>query len=334
MYPLIKPLLFKLEPETAHKTALNSLQIAYQLKLTKLFAKSISHPINVMNMTFANPIGLAAGMDKNGDYIDALAALGFGFIEIGTLTPKPQIGNAKPRLFRLAKHESLINCLGFNNKGIDYAANKLANIQYRGVLGINIGKNKDTPLDQAVNDYLLGFRKLWKFASYITINISSPNTVGLRDLQHQEHLDQLLASLKHEQSSIQQQHDKYVPLVVKISPDLNPHELHEAAEVFLQQNIDGVIASNTTIDRSQLANTTYATLSGGLSGKLLDKQNTNVVAALYSILQNRIPIIASGGVSTIQSMKEKIDAGANLIQIYTGFIYHGPKLIPELAKYF
>ena len=249
-----------------------------------------------MGLQFKNPIGLAAGLDKNGDYIDALAALGFGFIEIGTLTPKPQSGNDKPRLFRLIKEKAIINRMGFNNKGIYYAKKKLAQLNYQGVLGINLGKNKDTPNENAADDYLQGMRELWQYASYFTINISSPNTQGLRELQEKKHLQHLLQQLKNEQQKIFAIQKKYVPLVVKISPDLSDAAILELAQVLLEEKIDGVIATNTTLARDKIANTKLAEQAGGLSGAPLSERNTAIIKVLANFLKGRIPIIASGGV--------------------------------------
>jgi len=279
-----------------------------------------------MGLSFPHPIGLAAGLDKNADYIDALATLGFSFIEIGTVTPKPQIGHSRPRLFRLPKQDAIINRMGFNNKGIDYVIRQLEKTSYRGILGINIGKNKDTPVEQAVDDYLLGFRRLWKYASYITLNISSPNTPGLRDLQQVDRLITLLTALKKEQHIIAKSH-RYIPLVVKISPDLSNIELRDLANILLQQQIDGVIATNTTIHREDIKNSPFAKEVGGLSGRPLQARSTQVIKQLHQLLQDKIPIIASGGVIDATAVQEKLNAGASLVQVYTGFIYQGPKII-------
>lgn len=329
MYSFIKKFLFSLKPEAAHKTALMGLQFAFLLGATRFLTKIPFQPRTVMDLTFPNLIGLAAGFDKNGDYIDALASLGFGFIEIGTVTPRPQSGNPHPRLFRLTEQQAIINRMGFNNKGIDHVVSRLEKSKYRGILGINIGKNKDTPLENALADYLISFRALWKYASYITINISSPNTPGLRDLQQSDRLAQLLAALKKEQQAIAPQ--KYVPLVVKISPDLSEHEVHDLAHILLAEKIDGVIATNTTISRDGVQSHPQASETGGLSGKPLQAQATSVLMQLHSILQDKLPIIASGGVMDEQSAQEKLNAGASLLQIYSGFIYHGPGLIKRLA---
>ncbi len=326
---LLKKLLFSLNPETAHNVALQSLALANKAGLIRPATKK-SKPTKLMGLTFPNPIGLAAGFDKSGDYIDALAALGFGFIEIGTVTPKPQIGNSKPRLFRLTEQEAIINRMGFNNKGIDHVVRQLEKTKYRGILGINIGKNKDTELENSIEDYLIGFRAFAPFASYITINISSPNTPGLRNLQHGELLNSLLCVLKQEQHSMSLNQKKYVPLVVKIAPDLSAEDLQSVASVFLKEKIDGVIATNTTISRVGVEKSPHRNEAGGLSGKPLQALSTNTIKQLHTILQDRIPIIASGGVMDAKSAQEKFQAGASLVQVYSGFVYSGPEIIGEL----
>lgn len=327
---LFQRLLLRLEPETAHRVALMSLAAAYQIGLTRHWPKPDKKPCQVMGLPFPNPLGLAAGLDKNGDYIDALASLGFGFIEIGTVTPKPQTGNPKPRLFRLPQQLAIINRLGFNNKGADYVANRLRQMHYRGILGINIGKNRDTPNTRAVQDYLYCLHKLWPYASYITINISSPNTEGLRNLHQPANLTALLSALKKEQCCIAEQQQKYIPLVVKISPDLTDTEITQVAEILLQQQIDGVIATNTTIIRPNLMSDTHHQEMGGLSGKPLFLPSTRVLQTLQGLLKDNIPIIASGGIMDSSSMQEKMNAGAKLCQIYTAFIYFGPPIIKQL----
>jgi dihydroorotate dehydrogenase len=329
-YTLIKKFLFLLPTEMSHHAALKSLQLAHTLKLT-FFFPIVSAPRTVMGLTFQNPIGLAAGLDKNGDYIDALAALGFGFIEIGTVTPKPQPGNPKPRLFRLVKDEALINRLGFNNKGVDYLIERVKQKKFTGILGINIGKNRDTPIEKAEGDYLYCLQKTYPHADYITINISSPNTSGLRDLQQSKLLKNLLHVLKAEQKLLADKHQKYVPLVVKISPDLSDEELSEVAEVMLAEKIDAVIATNTTLGREHLNDQSRAKEIGGLSGKPLKTRSTHIIKKLNELLQNQIPIIACGGVFTKADAAEKLTAGASLIQVYTGFIYRGPQIVQELA---
>jgi len=327
VYHLIKRALFKLDPEYAHYLTLTILTFCYRLGLTRFLAKSVKNSCEIMGLGFKNRVGLAAGMDKNGEYIDALASLGFGFIEIGTVTPKPQAGNPRPRLFRLVNQSAIINRMGFNSKGIDYVLAQLAKTRYKGILGINIGKNRDTPNEQAADDYLAGMRAFWRYASYLTINISSPNTSGLRDLQHAEQLTALLSALKAEQTRLHEVEKKYVPLVVKIAPDLTAAEIDDVAKVLLTLKLDGVIATNTTIKRDGVMDSPYAKESGGLSGKPLNKLSTQTIKRLHTQLQNQIPIIASGGVMDAASAQEKLQAGAQLVQIYTGFVYEGPGLI-------
>ncbi len=329
-YSLAKKFLFRLDPEVSHQVTLKSLRLLHRCHLLPHFPPAKS-PHQVMGLTFPNPVGLAAGLDKNGDYIDALAALGFGFIEVGTITPKPQQGNDKPRLFRLTEQEAIINRMGFNNKGLDYLVERLQKTKYTGVLGINIGKNKQTPNEQATDDYLLGFRRVAPFASYVTINISSPNTQGLRELQESDKLKSLLSVLKNEQRAFQQSQKKYVPLVVKIAPDLSPEQVGEMAEIFLQEKIDGVIATNTTLSRAGVEQSIYASESGGLSGRPLLHSSTDIVRQLHMILRDDIPIIACGGIFSKEDALAKLAAGARLIQIYSGLIFAGPELIREVV---
>jgi dihydroorotate dehydrogenase len=331
-YSLIKKLLFRLDPEASHRVTLKALKIAGLLKITKEFCPSIAVPIEIMGLQFFNPVGLAAGLDKNGDYIDALADLGFGFLEIGTVTRRPQEGNPLPRLFRLPEHEAIINRMGFNNKGIDYLIERLKTIRYKGVLGINIGKNRDTPVENAVDDYLYLYRRVIPYASYVTINISSPNTEGLRSLQHGESLRALLQSLKKEQTLQHDLQKKYVPLVVKIAPDLTQQELESMAEIFLAEKMDGVIATNTTLSREGVEVSPFAKESGGLSGKPVYKSSTEVVKSLYVLLQNKIPIIGCGGIFSGNDAKDKMLAGASLVQLYSGLIYEGPALIEACVR--
>ncbi len=330
-YSLIKKLLFIFPPETAHAVTLKLLRLAHSLRLIKKFISTYSAPSAVMGLQFVNAVGLAAGLDKNGDYIDALADLGFGFLEVGTVTRYPQIGNPQPRLFRLIQDEALINRMGFSNKGVDYLVERLKSIRYQGILGINIGKNRDTTLENAVDDYLYLFRAVAPYASYVTINISSPNTEGLRDLQHGELLQVLLQSLKKEQALQSANLKKYIPLVVKVAPDLTLLELEKMADIFLAEKIDGVIATNTTLNRVGVKNTMLAKETGGLSGKPLTARSTTVVAQLHSLLKNKIPIIACGGIFNSMDAQAKIAAGASLVQLYTGLIYQGPGLIAKCA---
>ncbi len=328
MYPLIKKIMFRLNAETSHHLTLSALQFAYRLRLSSLLYPAIhSTPQTIMGLQFPHHVGLAAGLDKNGDYIDALASLGFAFIEIGTITPKPQLGNPKPRLYRLIKEEAIINRMGFNNKGIDHALSRLSKMKYKGILGINIGKNAITPNDRAIDDYIAGFRAFWKYASYITINISSPNTQGLRDLQQEDAFANLLHVMKQEQLTVLRTYEKYIPLAVKISPDLSREEIEMMCKIMLREKIDAVIATNTAIARDGVVHAA----SGGLSGKPLQARSTRIIKTLHEFLQDNIPIIAAGGVIDAQSARDKIANGAKLVQIYSGLIYKGPALIREAA---
>jgi dihydroorotate dehydrogenase len=331
-FALLKKILFKLDPESAHGVALKGLQLAHRLGLSKFFPSPPRSQHELMGLSFPNAVGLAAGFDKNGDYIDALAMLGFGFIEIGTITPRPQEGNPRPRLFRLTPEEAIINRLGFNNKGVEHLVKAVQKISFRGILGINIGKNRDTPLEKAVDDYLYCWRRVAPYASYITLNISSPNTPELRNLQHGNHLSSLLYSLKKEQALFAATQQKYVPLVVKLAPDLTVEELERIAEQLLAEKIDGVIATNTTLSREEILSSPYAAQAGGLSGKPLSQRSTTVIKNLYRCLEDKIPIIASGGIVSEQDALEKITAGARLVQVYTGLIYQDPWWIARLAK--
>jgi len=333
LYPLLRPLLFALDPETAHEVTLKLLNAAYLSGLSKLLYPTIADkPVKVMGLEFKNPVGLAAGLDKNGDYINALAALGFGFVEIGTVTPRPQPGNPKPRLFRLPEHQAIINRMGFNNLGVDHLLAQVKQSAYAGILGINIGKNFDTPIENAADDYLIGLRKAYAAASYITINISSPNTKNLRQLQQGDEIKSLMAALKAEQLKLQQEHGKYVPLVVKIAPDLTADEISHIARLLLEFEIDGVIATNTTIARDLIAGHPLAHETGGLSGAPVKDKSTAVVRGLAAELNGKIPIIAAGGILSAEDAEEKLKAGASLVQVYSGLIYKGPQLIADIAN--
>jgi dihydroorotate dehydrogenase len=333
LYPLLRPLLFSLDPETAHEVTLKLLNAAHVSGLSKLIAPAIeSKPVTVMGLEFQNPVGLAAGLDKNGDYLDSLAALGFGFVEIGTVTPRPQPGNPKPRLFRLPEHQAIINRMGFNNHGIDHLLAQVKQSRYTGILGINIGKNFDTPIESAVDDYLTGLRKAYRSASYVTINISSPNTKNLRQLQQGDEIKNLISALKEEQLKLRQEHGRYVPLVLKIAPDLTSEEIGHIARLLLEFEIDGVIATNTTIARDAIAGHPLAHEAGGLSGAPVKDKSTAVVRGLAAELNGRCPIIAAGGILSAADAREKIAAGASLVQIYSGLIYKGPQLIEDIVK--
>jgi len=335
LYPFFRPLLFSLNPETAHEVTLKLLKVASDSGLSKLLYPAIADkPVTVMGLSFKNPVGLAAGLDKNGDYIDALAAIGFGFIEIGTVTPRPQPGNPKPRLFRLPEYNAIINRMGFNNLGIDHLLEQVKNSPYQGILGINIGKNFDTPIANAADDYLIGLRKAYPLASYITINISSPNTQNLRQLQQGDEIKNLIAQLKEEQLKLQQEHSRYVPLVLKIAPDLTDEEIRHIGRLLLEYAIDGVIATNTTIARDAIANHPLAKETGGLSGAPVKEKSTYVVRGLASELGGKIPIIAAGGILNAEDAQEKIAAGASLVQVYSGLIYRGPELVADIVNGF
>ena len=330
MYERLRPLLFALEAEAAHRLTLHGLGIARRGNLARWIAKAPADlPVSAFGLRFPNPVGLAAGLDKNGEYLDALATLGFGFIEIGTVTPVPQPGNAKPRLFRLPDHEAIINRMGFNNAGVDALVRNVQKSSYRGVLGINIGKNKDTPNGKAVNDYLLCLGKVYAHASYVTINVSSPNTEGLRDLQAKFALHRLVAMLRAAQERLGSQHGARKPMLLKIAPDLSDLELDDMAEVLLRTGIDGVICTNTTLERTSVEAEPLSAEAGGLSGKPLFERSTAVLKGMHKRLQGRIPLIGVGGILDGSDAAEKLDAGASLVQVYSGLIYRGPALVAE-----
>jgi len=287
-----------------------------------------------MGLNFPNPVGLAAGMDKDGEYIECLATLGFGFIEVGTVTPRPQAGNPYPRLFRLPKNQAIINRMGFNNKGVDNLVTNIKKVNFEGILGVNIGKNADTPLENAVDDYLVCLHKVYLHADYVAINLSSPNTPELRKLQHGDELEKLLSALKQAQQQLTDQHGKYVPIVVKIAPDMTMSELDKMADILLSYDVDGVVGTNTTTSRQGLKNVDYADETGGLSGAPLSDSATDIIKHLYIKLQDKIPIIAVGGVMSALDAQEKRLAGASLVQIYTGLIYRGPSLVKETINSF
>ncbi|WP_041353331.1 quinone-dependent dihydroorotate dehydrogenase [Nitrosospira multiformis] len=331
LYSLLRPLVFALEPETAHGIAFNAMETAHRLGLYRA-RPAPCRSRSIMGLTFPNPVGLAAGLDKNGEHIDALAALGFGFIEIGTVTPRPQPGNPKPRLFRLPQANSIINRMGFNNNGIEGLVANVKAMDYKGILGINIGKNFDTPVEKAVDDYLICLRKAYRYASYITVNISSPNTPNLRQLQQATELDSLLGTLKLNQQRLADEHGKYTPLLVKIAPDLELPEIDSIAALLMKHRVDGVIATNTTLSRAGVETLPHAREAGGLSGAPLAKRATSVVARLHHALQGALPIIGVGGIMDAAGATEKIAAGASLIQVYSGLVYRGPHLVGEIAQ--
>ena len=330
MYDLILKLLFKLDAETSHELTLELLGAAKRLGVLGLFAPKVpAQPVDLLGLTFANPVGLAAGLDKNGDYIDALGSLGFGFIEIGTITPRPQDGNPKPRLFRLREHHAIINRMGFNNKGVDHLVAQVKKSQYKGILGINIGKNFDTKVEDADRDYEICLEKVYAHADYVTVNISSPNTPGLRTLQFGDSLKSLLGTLKKAQLRLQQQHGKYTPILVKIAPDMDQQETIMVANTLIENEMDGVIATNTTLDREAVAGHEFAEEAGGLSGAPVQARSDQVIKWLSVALDGKMPIIGVGGILNGASAATKIEAGAALVQVYSGFIYKGPKLIGD-----
>lgn len=332
LYSIAKPLLFQLDAERVHDLTLKGLKISEQLGLLSLVKKPVCQPRQVMGLTFPNPVGLAAGLDKNGAVIDGMAALGFGFIEVGTVTPRPQPGNDKPRLFRVKAAEGIINRFGFNNLGVDRLIENVKATRYQGILGINIGKNFDTPNEKAVDDYLICMQKVYAYASYITVNISSPNTKNLRDLQEKEALSNLLGTLKQAQNKLAEQHGKYVPIALKIAPDLTQVQVVEIADLLMKHAIDAVIATNTTLARDAVQGLPHAEEKGGLSGAPVRNQSTIVIQQLSKQLQGALPIIGVGGISSGADAVEKIAAGASLVQIYSGLIYKGPALITDVCK--
>ena len=335
MYPLARSGLFLLDAEVAHHLSLAALRIAEKTGLLGVLSPDdeFTSPVEVMGLKFPNRVGLAAGLDKEGNTIDALGRLGFGCIEIGTITPRPQAGNPKPRLFRLIDHEAIINRMGFNNPGIDAGAeNVRAAKTFAGIVGFNIGKNKDTPNENAADDYLACLRKAYPVADYVAVNLSSPNTPGLRDLQGAEASARLLDILKKEQLKLASEHGKQVPLLFKVAPDLEEPQIRDLSRVFLDGGLDGLIATNTTLDRDRVAGHPRAEEAGGLSGRPVFEKSTAALRAFASHLGSRIPIIGVGGISSLEDAREKIRAGATLVQIYTSFIYHGPGLVRELAR--
>ncbi|SDU06978.1 quinone-dependent dihydroorotate dehydrogenase [Halopseudomonas salegens] len=330
MYPTLRSLLFRLPAETAHDLTLGMIGTAGRLGLTDRFTRPPARfPVSVMGLDFANPVGLAAGLDKNAQAVDGLSALGFGFIEVGTVTPRPQQGNPKPRMFRLPEQQAIINRMGFNNLGVDVMLERLAKVRYQGVLGINIGKNAVTPVEQAVDDYLYCLRKVYSRASYVTVNLSSPNTPGLRTLQYGDALKVLLEQIKRAQLQLAEEQGRYVPIAIKIAPDMTPEELVLVANTLLEQGMDAVIATNTTLARDAVADLQYGDEAGGLSGGPLTAASTEVVRLLAQELNGRLPIIGVGGILSGADAAAKIAAGASLVQLYSGFVYRGPALIRE-----
>ena len=333
LYSLFRNILFLLPAELSHDLGLKGLQWLHRCGLMGLVRYQIpALPTTVFGLPFANPVGLAAGLDKNADYIDALGALGFGFVEVGTVTPKPQPGNARPRLFRLKAERALINRMGFNNKGVDHLVEQLKRRRYRGIVGVNIGKNLATKVEEAAQDYLVCLRKVYAYADYIVVNLSSPNTPGLRSLQFGAQLEALLTVLQQEQTLLSQQHQRQVPLLLKIAPDLSDEEVAGIAVTVQKAGIAGVIATNTTLSRAGVEQSVHAGEAGGLSGAPLARASTQVLAKLTAALAGSMPVIGVGGIMAGQHAVGKAVAGAALVQVYSGFIYRGPVLIRDAVR--
>ncbi|HDY7882228.1 TPA: quinone-dependent dihydroorotate dehydrogenase [Vibrio vulnificus] len=333
LYRLARAGFFQLDAEKAHDLAIQNFKRFTGTPIDLFYRQQLpNRPVECMGLTFRNPVGLAAGLDKNGECIEAFDAMGFGFVEVGTVTPRAQSGNDKPRLFRLVGAEGIINRMGFNNLGVDNLIENVKKAKYSCVLGINIGKNKDTPIEKGAEDYLICMEKVYEYAGYIAVNISSPNTPGLRTLQYGEALDELLVELKRKQAELEEKHGKYVPLALKIAPDLTDDEIRQICQSLINNKIDGVIATNTTLDRTMVEGMKHAQEAGGLSGRPLQSRSTEVVRSLRKELQGNIPIIGVGGVDSYVAAKEKMLAGADLVQVYSGFIYHGPGLVRDIVK--
>lgn len=333
LYRIARSAIFQMDAEKAHDLAIENFSRFTGTPLDLFYRQHLpDRPVEVMGLTFKNPVGLAAGLDKNGECIDAFGAMGFGFVEVGTVTPRPQPGNDKPRLFRLIPAEGIINRFGFNNLGVDNLVENVKKAKFDGIIGINIGKNKDTPIEKGAEDYLICMEKVYQYAGYITVNISSPNTPGLRSLQYGEALDDLLAQLKEKQAVLAKQHDKYVPLALKIAPDLDDHEIQQVCDSLLRNKIDGVIGTNTTLDRSLVQGMKHSDEMGGLSGRPLQHKSTEVIRKMAEALNGEIPIIGVGGIDSAIAAREKMMAGASLVQVYSGFIYHGPRLVKDIVN--
>ncbi|EON12019.1 quinone-dependent dihydroorotate dehydrogenase [Pandoraea sp. SD6-2] len=333
LYPLARRALFCLDAEQAHHLTLATLRTAASLGLAGLIGQTLPEdPRTVMGIRFPNPVGLAAGLDKDGGCIDGLAALGFGFVEVGTVTPRPQPGNPKPRIFRLPQAEAIINRMGFNNGGVEQFLQNVQSARYKGPLGLNIGKNADTPIERAVDDYLICLEKVYPYATYVTVNISSPNTKNLRQLQGADELDALLGKLKDKQRELSDRHGKYVPIALKIAPDLDDEQIKVIADTLTRHGFDGVIATNTTLSREAVAGLPYANETGGLSGRPVFDASNRVIRSLAAELGGALPIIGVGGILSGADARAKLDAGASLVQVYSGLIYRGPELVRECVQ--
>jgi dihydroorotate dehydrogenase len=329
LYALARPLLFSLDPEISHHLTLRLSGLA-----GFAFAKVPSCPVRALGLEFPNPVGLAAGLDKNAEYIDALAKLGFGFLELGTVTPRPQPGNPRPRLFRLPQAQALVNRFGFNNVGVDAFMQNVSRARWRGILGINIGKNADTPTERAVDDYEICLEKVYSQASYVTINISSPNTQGLRDLQQHEQLENLLARLSSNRERLASRHGKRIPLLLKVSPDLEKEHVAAIAQTVRRHGIEGVIATNTSVSRAGVEGLPHAQQAGGLSGAPIRDRATAVLRMFADELRGEATLVGAGGILAASDAREKIAAGASLVQLYTGLVYRGPDLVCECVSAF
>ncbi|MDN2662202.1 quinone-dependent dihydroorotate dehydrogenase [Psychromonas sp. 14N.309.X.WAT.B.A12] len=334
LYRIMRSFLFKMNPEKAHDLSIKQLKLTHGTVLDLFYRQRVQQrPVTVMGLTFPNSVGLAAGLDKNAECIDAFGAMGFGHVEVGTVTPVGQPGNPSPRLFRVLEGEGIINRMGFNNDGVDNLIENVKNSEFKGVIGINIGKNIHTPVEQGKEDYLICMEKVYPHAGYIAVNISSPNTPGLRSLQYGEALDDLLMSLKERQQALAKKHEKYVPIALKVAPDLNDEEIESIAQSLLKYKIDGLIATNTTLDREMIKGMSHAAEAGGLSGRPVQHKSTEVIAKFAAHLKGEIPIIGVGGIDSVMAAKEKINAGASLVQVYSGFIYQGPGLIKNIVNH-
>lgn len=333
MYNLLRRALFCLDAETSHELSLDCLGAAERLNLIRPWISPIADdPVELFGLQFPNRVGLAAGLDKNGDYFNALGQLGFGFVEIGTITPRPQPGNPRPRLFRLPEHQGIINRMGFNNKGVDHLVSQVKKRRYDGVLGINIGKNFDTPVERADDDYVVCLQAVYDYADYITVNISSPNTPGLRDLQFGDSLERLLSAVMKKKQQLIQASGRTVPVLVKIAPDMDAVAVAQVADLLTQSGVDGVIATNTTIGREGVESDPVSGEAGGLSGAPVREKSNAVVSEITRCLAGKLPVIGVGGIVSGENAREKVECGADLVQIYSGFVYRGPALVKECVE--
>lgn len=331
-YALLRPFLFNLDPEHAHELTLELLEKAHKSRVLGFVYSQQALPTECMGLQFSNPVGLAAGLDKNGDYIDALAELGFGFIEVGTVTPKPQQGNEKPRLFRIKEADAIINRMGFNNLGVDHLVNRVKKCKYKGNIGINIGKNAVTPVEKAADDYIYCLERVYPHASYITVNISSPNTKNLRDLQSGDALTELLDTIKNRHSQLATEYGFYVPMVLKVAPDLTIDQVDYISKQLIEFDFDGLIATNTTLSRSGVEDLPFGNETGGLSGRPVGHLSTQIVEQFYERLEGKLPIIGVGGIDSGDKAVRKLHAGASMVQLYSGMIYKGPKLVQQCVE--